>query len=43
MQMTERPHGHCGMLHECCGHYDVDNDSTLELLQKVAVSQVRAG
>ena len=36
-------HGHCGMLHECCGHYDVDNDSTLELLQKVAVSQVRAG
>ena len=36
-------HGHCGMLHEHCGHYDVDNDSTLELLQKVAVSQVRAG
>ena len=36
-------HGHCGMLHECCGHYDVDNDSTLEMLQKVAVSQVRAG
>ncbi|MBR4089507.1 MAG: porphobilinogen synthase, partial [Mogibacterium sp.] len=36
-------HGHCGMLHECGGHYDVDNDSTLELLQKVAVSQVRAG
>ena len=36
-------HGHCGVLHECCGHYDVDNDSTLELLQKVAVSQVRAG
>lgn len=36
-------HGHCGMLHEHCGHYDVDNDSTLGLLQKVAVSQVRAG
>ena len=36
-------HGHCGMLHECGGHYDVDNDSTLGLLQKVAVSQVRAG
>ena len=36
-------HGHCGMLHECGGHYDVDNDSTLELLQKVAVSQVKAG
>ena len=32
-------HGHCGQL---CGHY-VDNDSTLELLQKVAVSQAKAG
>ena len=32
-------HGHCGKL---CGHY-VDNDATLELLQKVAVSQARAG
>lgn len=32
-------HGHCGKL---CGHY-VDNDSTLELLQKVAVSQAKAG
>ena len=28
-------HGHCGQL---CGHY-VDNDATLKLLQKVAVSQ----
>lgn len=36
-------HGHCGVLCECGGHYDVDNDRTLELLQKVAVSQVRAG
>ena len=36
-------HGHCGVLHECCGHYDVDNDSTLELLSRVAVSQVKAG
>ena len=32
-------HGHCGKL---CDHY-VDNDSTLELLQKVAVSQAQAG
>ena len=36
-------HGHCGLIRECCGHYDVDNDSTLELLRKTAVSQVRAG
>lgn len=32
-------HGHCGKL---CGAY-VDNDETLELLQKVAVSQAMAG
>ena len=32
-------HGHCGVL---CGH-DVDNDKTLELLQKTARSQVQAG
>ena len=32
-------HGHCGML---CGH-DVDNDKTLELLAKTALSHVRAG
>ena len=32
-------HGHCGQL---CGHY-VDNDATLKLLQKVAVSQAKAG
>ncbi len=32
-------HGHCGKL---CGSY-VDNDSTLELLQKVAVSQAESG
>ena len=31
-------HGHCGVL---CGH--VDNDKTLELLQKTALSQVQAG
>ena len=32
-------HGHCGML---CGH-DVDNDKTLELLAKTALSHVEAG
>ncbi len=32
-------HGHCGQL---CGEY-VDNDATLKLLQKVAVSQAKAG
>ena len=32
-------HGHCGAL---CGH-DVDNDKTLELLAKTALSHVRAG
>ncbi|MBR6950616.1 MAG: porphobilinogen synthase [Oscillospiraceae bacterium] len=32
-------HGHCGVL---CGH-DVDNDSTLELLARTALSQVEAG
>ena len=32
-------HGHCGVL---CGH-DVDNDQTLELLAKTALSHVEAG
>jgi porphobilinogen synthase len=32
-------HGHCGQL---CGH-DVDNDATLALLAKTAVSQAQAG
>lgn len=32
-------HGHCGLLH---GEY-VDNDSTLEVLSKIAVSHARAG
>lgn len=32
-------HGHCGVL---CGH-EVDNDRTLELLAKTALSQVQAG
>jgi porphobilinogen synthase len=33
-------HGHCGLLHE---DGDVDNDATLELLARTAVSQARAG
>lgn len=32
-------HGHCGVL---CGH-DVDNDATLELLSRTALSHVEAG
>ena len=32
-------HGHCGVL---CGH-DVENDATLELLAKTALSHVEAG
>ncbi|WP_077299265.1 porphobilinogen synthase [Virgibacillus pantothenticus] len=32
-------HGHCGVIHE----HDVDNDSSLELLAKTAVSQAKAG
>ena len=32
-------HGHCGVL---CGH-DVDNDKTLELLAKTALSHAQAG
>lgn len=32
-------HGHCGIL---CGH-EVDNDKTVEVLSKIALSQVQAG
>ena len=32
-------HGHCGVLHG----YEVDNDATLELLKKTALSYVQAG
>ncbi|APD50352.1 porphobilinogen synthase [Francisella hispaniensis] len=34
------PHGHCGILDE---HDYVDNDQTLEILQKTAVSHAKAG
>jgi len=36
-------HGHCGVVHEETGRFDVDNDATLELLQEQAVSHARAG
>ncbi len=36
-------HGHCGLLKESAGHMDVDNDGTLGLLAKQAISHARAG
>jgi len=36
-------HGHCGVLNEKTGRMDVDNDATLELLAKQAVSHTKAG
>ncbi|SRR5581483_9564167 len=36
-------HGHCGVLSEQFGKFDVDNDKTLELLVKQAVSHAKAG
>jgi porphobilinogen synthase len=36
-------HGHCGVLNERTGRMDVDNDATLELLAKQAVSHAQAG
>ena len=36
-------HGHCGFLSEHRGKLDVDNDATLELLVKQAISHARAG
>ena len=36
-------HGHCGFISEQAGRQDVDNDATLELLQRQAVSHARAG
>jgi porphobilinogen synthase len=36
-------HGHCGVLRESAGGMVVDNDATLELLSRTAVSQARAG
>jgi porphobilinogen synthase len=36
-------HGHCGIISEKTGRPDVDNDATLELLARQAVSHARAG
>jgi porphobilinogen synthase len=40
-QYTE--HGHCGVLHEQHNNITIDNDATLELLAKQAVSHAQAG
>jgi porphobilinogen synthase len=36
-------HGHCGVVAECGGGFDVDNDTSLKLLARTAVSLARAG
>jgi porphobilinogen synthase len=36
-------HGHCGVLHEREGTLDVDNDATLDLFARQAISHARAG
>jgi len=36
-------HGHCGVLRDCGGPRQVDNDATVELLVRQAVSHARAG
>ena len=36
-------HGHCGLIHETSDGWDVDNDSSLDLLGKTAASLARAG
>lgn len=36
-------HGHCGVVNDRCGKLDVDNDETLHLLGKQALSHVQAG
>src|SRR4051794_28930468 len=36
-------HGHCGVIEERGGQKDVDNDATLELLGRQALSHARAG
>lgn len=36
-------HGHCGIIIETADGFDVDNDPTLDLLARTAVSQARAG
>lgn len=36
-------HGHCGIVHETCSGFELDNDASLSLMQKIAVSQAEAG
>ncbi len=36
-------HGHCGIMNDRTGQIDLDNDATLELLAKQALSHVQAG
>lgn len=36
-------HGHCGVINDLSGIADVDNDATLELLQREAVTHAQAG
>lgn len=36
-------HGHCGIVREIPGGFEVDNDATLDLLAKTAVSHAAAG
>jgi porphobilinogen synthase len=36
-------HGHCGVVKKSGDNFDVDNDPTLELLARTAVSQAKAG
>ncbi len=36
-------HGHCGVLSECGGRLDLDNDATLPLLAQQCVSHAKAG
>lgn len=36
-------HGHCGIIRETAGGFELDNDASLLLMQKIAVSQAAAG
>ena len=36
-------HGHCGIIRETAGSFELDNDASLLLMQKIAVSQAKAG
>lgn len=36
-------HGHCGVVHDTPHGYDINNDQTLKLLEKIAVSHALAG